>query len=125
MRYRRAVAALVAGPLLLTTGACSIGLEQHRDDAVQAIEEMGERGRFCLSLTRAVTAIESASPGTAQDAIEEAVTQAPDGLLDDVRDLADEIRAAQSRGADGLRDPGVQEAADALLDRTRDLCEPL
>jgi hypothetical protein len=100
-------------------------LRERRDEAVEAATQMGERGRFCLALARAITAIESGSPGTAQDAIEEAVTQAPDDLVDDVRTLADAIRSVEDRGAAGLREPEVQDAAQALHDRTRELCDPL
>ncbi len=95
------------------------------EEAQDAIDQMTDRGRFCLTLARAFTAIEATSPGTARDAIEEAVAQAPEAHLDEVRALADAVRAAQDRGAAGLRDPDLRAAADSLRDRTRDLCDPV
>lgn len=120
----RATPTLLLTLVLVSTIGCT-DVREHRDEAVDAVEQMSERGRFCLSLARAVTAIESASPDTAREAIEEAVTQAPDDLLDDVRALADAVRAAEDQGADGLRDPQVQEAARALRERTQELCDPV
>jgi hypothetical protein len=112
--------------MLLLLGAIGCAeLRERREEAADTATQLGERGRFCLALARAVTAIESGSPGTAQDAIEEAVTQAPDDLVDDVRALADAIRDVEDRGAAGLREPEVQDAAEALHDRTRELCDPL
>ena len=110
--------------VLVGTIGCT-DVRERGDQAMDAIDQMSERGRFCLAVARAVTAIESASPETAREAIEEAVTQAPDELLDDVRALADAIRAAEDQGADGLRAPEVQQAAEALRERTLDLCDPL
>ncbi len=124
MTCERSPLALLFALVLVGAIGCTDVREQ-REGAVDAIEQMGERGRFCLSLARAVTAIESASPGTARDAIEEAVTQAPDELLDDVRALADAIRAVEGEGAEGLRDPELQEAARTLHERTRELCDPM
>ncbi len=123
IRGRSALTLLFALALVGAIGCTDV--RERGDQAMEAIDQMSERGRFCLALARAVTAIESASPETAREAIEEAVTQAPDDLLDDVRTLADAIRAAEDQGADGLRDPEVQRAAEALRDRTRELCDPL
>ncbi len=112
---------LLAALLLLVSGCTDIGAQE---DAQEAIGQMGDRGRFCLSLARGITAIESGAPGTASEALEEAVTQAPDDLLEDVRALADAVRAAQGQGVEGLRDPELRAAADTLFERTRSLCEP-
>ncbi len=113
---------LLAALLLLVSGCIDMG--EHQEDAQEAIGQMGDRGRFCLSLARGITAIESGAPDTASEALEEAVTQAPDDLLEDVRALADAVRAAQGQGVEGLRDPELRAAADTLFERTRSLCEP-
>src|SRR5690625_3162690 len=124
MKVRHAAAGPGLGLLMLVAAACSTGFEDAGLRAQQASEGLGERGRFCLSLTRAVTAVESASPDTAQEAIEEAVTQAPEGLLTEVRAFADDLRTVHELGIEGLKDPAVQTAASHLLEQTQELCEP-
>lgn len=119
---------LLAGWLALFLAVALSGCTDVRagyEEAQDAVGQMTDRTRFCLSLTRALTAIEATSPATAHDAIEEAVAQAPDDHLEDVRALADAVRAVSDQGADGLRDPELQSAADRLRERTRDLCDPV
>lgn len=120
----RQLASRGLGLLMLVAAACSPGFENAGSDLQQVSNELGERGRFCLSLTRAVTAVESASPDTAREAIEEAVTQAPEGLLDEVRAFADDLRTVHELGIAGIKDPAVQTAASRLLEQTQELCEP-
>ena len=124
MARGRSSAGWLALLLALALSGCT-DVREGYEEAQDAIEQMTDRTRFCLSLTRALTAIEAASPGTARDAIEEAVAQAPDDHLDEVRALADAVRDGADLGADGLRDPDLQDAATALRERTRDLCEPV
>lgn len=121
-RMNQPVTLLLA--LLLMGASSCVDPGDHLLDEVGAADEPTDRVRFCLSLARAINAVQSAAPATAQDGIEEAVTQAPDDLLDEVRNLAESIRVARDLGSDALRDPDLQAAAEQLHERTRDLCDP-
>jgi hypothetical protein len=113
----------VVAVLLLPSGACS-SLQERVDDVRDGAQQLTDRARFCLSVTRAATALESGDFSTAADAADEAVAQAPEELREDARQLA----AAAERVRDGdhsaLQDPAVQAAAERLREDTRALCDP-
>lgn len=109
--------------LLVGVAGCA-DVREAADDAAATATQLTDRVRFCLSVTRAVNAVESGAPDVATDAIEEAVTQAPDDQLDAVRDLAARIRAAEGAGTDGLRDPALVRDARELREQVQDRCDP-
>lgn len=116
---------LVAQLMVLLVGLTGCAdIREVGDDVAGTATQLPDRVRFCLSVARAVNAVESGAPETATDAIEEAVAQAPDDRLDAVRDLAERIRAAEGAGADALRDPALVEEARQLRVRVRDRCQP-
>ncbi|MFU8841601.1 MAG: hypothetical protein ACNA8R_12915 [Nitriliruptoraceae bacterium] len=95
------------------------GLERARD----AIDDLSDDARFCLAVTRTVAAIESGSPATAEEAAEEVLAQAPEGLVEPARGVVDELRRVLSNGGD-LRAPELGDAVDQLLDAAADRCDP-
>lgn len=100
-------------------GEVDDGLERARD----AVEGLSDDARFCLAVTRTISAIESGSPATAEEAAEEVVAQAPDDLLEPARAVADELQRALEEG-DGLRSEQLRAAADRLLDAAAERCDP-
>lgn len=109
--------------LLVGLAGCT-DIRDAADDAAATATQVTDRVRFCLAVTRAVNAVESGAPDVATDAIEEAVTQAPDDRLDAVRDLAERIRTAQAAGAGALRDPALVDEARELREQVQDRCDP-
>ena len=125
---RRTVIVLVLAAVLSTAvGACADvrtqvgeGVERLRDDS----QELSDRARFCLAITRVTTAIESGSPATAQEAAEELLAQAPDDLTSQAQAVVTELRRVLADDRADLRDAELGEAIDQLRATTRDLCEP-
>ena len=125
---RRTVIVLVLAAVLSTAvGACADvrtqvgdGVEQLRGDS----QELSDRARFCLAITRVATAIESGSPATAQEAAEELLAQAPDDLSSQAQAVVTELRRVLADDGADLRDAELGEAVDQLRATTLDLCEP-
>lgn len=115
---------LVIAALVVGSAGCVEARDRH-EDAIGTAGELPDRIGFCLALTRAVNAVESGAPDVARDAVEEAVIQAPPSLLADVRDLADQVRAAEEAGPGALRDPELLADAQALRNEVRELCDPI
>lgn len=101
------------------SGEVEGGLERARD----TVERLSDDARFCLAVTRTVSAIESGSPATAQEAAEEVLAQAPEGLVEPAREVLDELRRAINGDADLRSDP-LRAAADRLLDAASERCDP-
>ncbi len=101
------------------SGEVEEGLERARD----TVERLSDDARFCLAVTRAVSAIESGSPDTAEEAAEEVAAQAPEGLGEQAREVVDELRRSLTEGGD-LRSDQLREAADRLVDAAAELCDP-
>jgi hypothetical protein len=78
------------------TGEVEDGLERARD----TVERLSDDARFCLAVTRTISAIESGSPDTAEEAAAEVVAQAPEGLAEPAREVVDELRRAIGDGTD-------------------------
>lgn len=89
-----------------------------RDEA----QELTDRARFCLAVTRTNTAIESGSPATAREAAEEVLAQAPDELITEARTVVEELRRVLDGEDADLRDPDLQAAAGQLRERTAQRC---
>lgn len=89
-----------------------------RDEA----QELTDRARFCLAVTRTSTAIESGSPATAREAAEEVLAQAPDELITEARTVVEELRRVLDGEDADLRDPDLQAAAGQLRERTAQRC---
>lgn len=124
-RYRAAMRVSMLGLLLsamlatLVAGCADAGdAERLRGQA----EELTDRARFCLAVTRAVTAVESGSPDTAREAAEEVLAQAPDELATEARTVVEELRRVLADGDPDLRDPDLRAAADQLRERSAQLC---
>lgn len=125
---RRAVLVLVLAAVLGTAaGACadvrtevSDGVEQLRGET----QELSDRARFCLAITRLATAIESGSPATAQEAAEELLAQVPDDLTTEAQAVVDELRRVHADDDADLRDVELREAIDQLRAGTLERCEP-
>lgn len=114
---------LLAATLLATLSGCA-ELDTRVDELRTQTEELSDRARFCLAVTRATTAIESGSPATAQEAADEVLAQAPDDLEPQARQVVDLLAVAAAEGDAELRDPALQAAADELRARTVELCDP-
>jgi hypothetical protein len=114
---------LLPALLVLAAVGCS-DVPDRVDDLRAEAEGVTDRGRFCLSVARTATAIESRATHTAVAAAEEALAQAPDELRDDARFVADRLRAARDGDDEALRDPELHETAERLRERTRELCDP-
>jgi hypothetical protein len=123
MRHPRPSLILLVALLVVSLSGC-VQVRDRYEDAVGSVGGLSDQVRFCLSLTRALNGVESASPDIAEDAIEEAVMQSPDDLLDDVRSLANRIRSARETGSGALRDPDLVSDAQALRSRAGDICDP-
>lgn len=101
------------------------GPEPAIEDREAGSDDLVQRTRFCLSLARAVAALDSSSPATVSDAVEETFAQAPPELRDEAREVIEVVRAAQaSEDRDALQDPAVQRSLQRLHQRSRELCDP-
>jgi len=100
---------------------CAEGEQQVGQFREQA-QELTDRARFCLAVTRAATAIESGSPATAREATEELLAQAPEELDTEARTVVEELQRVLADGDADLRDPDLQEAAARLRERTAERC---
>ena len=109
--------------LLLVSGACS-NVQERVDDVRSGAQDLSERARFCLSVTRAATAFEGGNFATAADAAHEALAQAPEELRGDARRLADAADAVRGGDRSALEDPEVAAAAERLRDDARAMCDP-
>ncbi len=122
MHHARSLALAVA--IVATLVAGCVGLDADVEDLRGDAEERSERARLCLSITRAVNAVESGSPDTAKDAADEVVAQAPDDLAATAGEVVDRLRAAAEGGDVSLRDVDLRAAADRLREEARELCAP-
>ncbi len=118
LRSRAVVAVLAV--LLASCSDVQDRIDQVRDSA----SELTDQARFCLTIARTVSAIESGSPQTAAEAAEEAFAQAPEEVRADAEAVLDAIRSTDGGAAEALEDPDVRAAAERLRDRTADLCDP-
>jgi glycerol dehydrogenase-like iron-containing ADH family enzyme len=112
---------LLLVPLTILAAGCGDVLDRV-DELRGGAEQVTDRARFCLAVTRAVAAVEANAPDTAAEAAEEALATAPEDIDDAARALVDAVRAADG---DPFRDDDVTRAAERLEDRTRELCDPL
>ena len=120
---RPVVMLLLAAAVLMALGGCT-DLDTRADELRTQTEELTDRARFCLAITRATTAIESGSPATAREAADEVLAQAPDDLEPQAREVVELLSVAAAEGDADLRDPALQAAADELRARTVELCDP-
>jgi len=88
------------------------------------VDDTADEAGFCLSLARAAAAIESGSPATAEEATEEALARAPDGIVDDARTVAEAVRDARDQGEWDPDDPELTAAVEHLTDTARQTCAP-
>ncbi|MEX2503276.1 MAG: hypothetical protein WD378_00400 [Egicoccus sp.] len=109
--------------LLALSGACS-DVQEGVDDVRETAEELTGRARFCLSVTRAATALEAGNVRTTAEAAQEAAAQAPEELRGDARIVADAAEAVRNGDDGALEDPAVVAAADRLREETRAICDP-
>ncbi|MEX2549317.1 MAG: hypothetical protein WD638_03740 [Nitriliruptoraceae bacterium] len=98
------------------------GLDTRVEDLRGDAEELSEAARLCLAVTRTISAVESGSPDTAEDAAEEVFAQAPDDLAATAREVVELLGAAAAEGDASLRDPELRETVDRLREQTRELC---
>lgn len=121
---RRCVLVLVLAAVVTAavSGCADVGdrVERVRNET----QELTERARFCLAITRAATAIESGSPATAAEAAEEVLAQAPEELTAQARSVVDELRRVVADEDADLRDADLRQAAERLRARTLELCDP-
>ena len=112
-----------AALLVVVASACSDareGLDSLRSDA----EELTETAAFCLSVTRAIAAIEAGSPVTAAEAAAEVLARAPENLRDDARLVVDTVHRARDGDRNALEEPEFKDAVDRLWAGTREQCDP-
>ena len=124
----RAVVVLILTAVLATAvGACADVRSQVGDEVEQlrdGTQELSDRARFCLAVTRVTTAIESGSPATAQEAAEELLAQAPDDLTAEAQAVVTELRRVVADDGTDLRDAELGDAIERLRARTLALCDP-
>lgn len=109
--------------LLALSGACS-DVQQQVGEVREATRELTDRARFCLSVTRAATALEGGNVETAAEAAQEAAAQAPAELRGDATIVADAADAYRAGDRAALEDPSVLAAAERLREDTRAMCDP-
>lgn len=113
---------LLLVPLTVTSAGCST-VRDRIDDVRESAEQVTDRVRFCLALTRTLHAVESGSPATAADAAEETLATVPRNIADDARQVVEAVRRSLD-GDDTLHGPDVRDAVRQLEERTRTLCDP-
>ncbi len=121
--HRARSLALTVAIVATLAGGCA-GLDAGVEDLRGGAEDLSERARLCLSIARAVSAVESGSPDTAEDAAAEVLAQAPDDLAATAGEVVDHLRAAAEAGDVSLREVALHDAADRLREETRELCDP-
>jgi hypothetical protein len=99
------------------------GLVEAADSLRSEAAGAGDEAAFCLALARTAAAVESGSPTTAEEAAEEALARAPEGLVDATRDVTETLREARDSGA-GVRDEDLAEHVSRLVDVAADVCDP-
>lgn len=120
--------------LLVVVSACTGPTEELRQQAVEQVQAGVDRARdaaadltdderFCLAVTRAVTAIEAEAPATAEEAAEEVLAQAPDDLEDEAGAVVEELRRVLD-GEGDLRSEVLAEAVEQLRSAAAPRCEP-
>ena len=120
---RALLVSLSIGLLTSLSAGCTAAGDQVESVRSIASDVAGAAG-FCLSLTRAVAAVESGSPATAEEAAEEALARAPDDLVDGARRVAEAVRQVRDEG-DGIpADPQLTEALEQLIETARHTCQP-
>ncbi len=119
----RPFAPIVAVLLVLGAGACA-DVRDRVDELGGSADDLTDQARFCLSVTRALTATDAGSPETAAAAAEELLAHAPEHLREDARTVARALIAARDEDAAPLEDPEARAAAERLRDGTRELCDP-
>jgi hypothetical protein len=119
---RGSMLVLVLTAVMATALAGCADAEERAGQFREQAEELTDRTRFCLAVTRAATAIESGSPATAREAAEEVLAQAPDETVTEARTVVDELRRVLADDGTDLRDPDLQAAAERLRVRTAQLC---
>ena len=113
---------LVLTAVMTTVLAGCADAEQQVGQFREQDQELTDRARFCLAVTRVATAIESGSPATAREAAEEVLAQAPEELSTEARTVVEELRRVLAEDDADLRDPDLQDAADRLRDRSEERC---
>lgn len=115
------IAALLV--LFALSGACS-DVQEQVDEVRDTAQELTDRARFCLNVTRAAKALEEGNVETAAEAAQEAAAQAPEELRSDARIVADAAEAVRNGDRDAVEDPAVVAAAERLREETRAMCDP-
>lgn len=123
MSLRRALCFPLAAFLLAGLTGCADVADRFEGLRAGA-EDATDSARFCLSLARAAAALDTGSPDTAADAVEELLVHAPDRVRDDARTVVDGVRRAEERGEDVWEDEEIRAAVARLRDDTRELCDP-
>lgn len=121
--YRRTVLLVQAALLVVGATACADARDSV-DSLRSEADELTETAAFCLSVTRAIAAIEAGSPVTAADAAAEVLARAPDDLRDDARLVIDTVQRARDGDRGALEEPEFTAAVDRLWSRTRERCDP-
>lgn len=128
---RRALTAMVSIGLLTSMSVGCAATDARVDDLRSAAGELrgssddpDDETGFCLSLARAAAAIESGSPETAEEAIEETLARAPDRIADDARAVAEAVREARDRDDWDAGDPELTAAVEHLAQDARSICSP-
>lgn len=98
-------------------------VESGLEGARERVESLTDDARFCLALTRAIAAIESGSPTTAQEAAEEVLAQAPEGVVSAAGQLVEELRRTLGSGAE-LDSEQLGATVEELLAAASELCDP-
>ena len=120
----RALLVLVAALSGVVAAGCGT-TQSSLDGASENVEQLTDRARFCLTLARTLTAIESGSPDTAIESAEELLGQVPEELDDEVDHVVDMVRQVEADPERALsEDEELSEAANDLFDATRALCAP-
>lgn len=139
LRPRRLLAAAVLGVVGVGLAACA-EVPRDLDEVRRSAEEGADRlrsvaedlrngadaeqlddERFCLALTRALTAIESGTDGPAREAAEELLARSPEQVRDEAAELVSELRARRDDGS-AVTEDAVVEAGERLRREAEAVC---
>ncbi len=115
---------LVLALLLLAVASGCAGVDTELLDLADDPGADGEVTRFCLSVGRALSAIDAdgAAPA-ARDAAEEVLALAPADLEEPARAIVDHLQGADD-GTGVAAAAGLDDALEALRDGAQRICEP-
>ncbi len=109
--------------LVLASGCAQMGTGT--TDLSDQAESVAEHTRFCLSLARTLSALDSGTDvGTALEAAEETLTRAPADLRNAGRAVTDHLGRASDGEFEALNAPAFEDAVEELRDRGLATCNP-